>query len=209
VITSRSARALGAALVLALGVTGCAGPGQLVSETGHHRLTAKDDASGLTVVLTTEVWNGAPEEVDESWTVLHLLVANLGDAPILLAPGDFELTDLRGFRYALVDVGGAFHRLDDGPPGPTTAYGFEERRDYDPGGPVEFVPIWGEGDMNRLALPWGVLEPGTQMRGFLYFEPLERTANGGRLVWHVTSPDHVPVVDLQFDLRVARPKSRR
>ena len=178
-----------------------------MSPTGHHRLTAKDEASGVTMVLTTGVWNGTPADLDETWTVLHVLVANLGDTPILLAPGDFELQDLRGFRYPLVDVGGAFHRLDDAPSGPTTAYGREDmRRDYDPGGPVEFVPIWGEGDMSRLGLPWGVLEPGTQMRGYLYFEPLERTANGGRLVWHVTRPDHAPVVDLQFDLRVARPR---
>lgn len=202
-----SVRARPFALALCV-LAGCAGRGRIVAEDGQHRLTAKDDASGVTMVLTTEVWNGAPADLGESWTVLHVLVANLGDAPILLAPGDFQLTDLRGFHYALIDVGAAFTRVDDGPTGPTTAYGPREGRDYDPGGPVEFVPIWGEGDMGRLALPWGVLEPGTQMRGFLYFEPLGGSANGGRLVWHVITPEHEPVVDLRFDLRVARPKAR-
>lgn len=194
------------ALLLALAAVcpACAGAGQLVTEDGRHRLTAADPGSGLNVVLTTEVWSGAPAELDEAWTIVHVLIANLGDAPVLIAPGDFELRDLRGFRYALIDPGAAFHRVDEAPPDPTTAYGRQLRRDYDPGGPVEFVPVFPEGDMAAQAMPWGVLEPGTQMRGFLYFEPLGSTANGGRLVWHALRPDHTPIADLRFDLRIAR-----
>jgi hypothetical protein len=64
------------------------------------------------------------------------------------------------------------------------------------------------GDVPAQALPWGVLEPGTQMRGFLYFEPVESSANAATLTWHVTRPDHAPVVDLRFPLRVVRPSRR-
>ena len=58
----------------------------------------------------------------------------------------------------------------------------------------------------ELALPWGVLQPGTQMRGFLYFEPIEATANAAVLTWHVIDPEHTRVVDLRFEAEV---RSRR
>jgi hypothetical protein len=175
----------------------------LVADTGEHRLIATDEPSGLTTVLTTGVWPGEPSDLESDWTVVHMLVANLGDMPILLAPGDFELRDLRGFRYELIDAGATFHRIDTTDPR-REGYGRQYRRDYDPGGPIEFTPMVPPGDVGRQALPWGVLEPGTQMRGFVYFEPITATANGAELTWRVTTPEHARVVDLRFDFRVAR-----
>jgi hypothetical protein len=201
---------VGSILALALGglggLGGCAGQGMLVAEDGSHRLTAKDEASGVTVVLTSGVWQGAPAELPKQWTVLHVLVANLGKDPVLLAPGDFELRDERGFRYELYDAGAVFELVD--PQERVDAYGRTYHRDYDPGGPVEFEPIVAPGDVPAQALPWGVLEPGTQMRGFVYFESVEDSANEATLTWHVLRPDHVPVVDLRFPLWVARERRR-
>lgn len=197
------------AVALALAGSGCAGQGMLVAEDGSHRLTAKDEASGLTVVLTSGVWQGAPTELPEQWTVLHVLVANLGKEPVLLAPGDFELRDERGFRYELYDPGAVFELV--APEQRVDAYGRayrEDGRDYDPGGPVEFEPIVAPGDVPAQALPWGVLEPGTQMRGFVYFESVEDSANEATLTWHVLRPDHAPVVDLRFPLWVARERRK-
>ena len=45
---------------------------------------------------------------------------------------------------------------------------------------------------------------GTQMRGFIFFESSTRTTDQAKLVWHVTTPVHVPIADLVFDLYVAR-----
>lgn len=198
---------LGLALASCCGlVSGCAGAGTLVAEDGDHRLTARDPDGGVTVVLTSGVWEGRPASLPQEWTVLHVLVANLGKDPILLAPGDLELEDDRGFSYELFDVGAAFVLAD--PQASIEAYGRihpeEGLRNYDPGGPVEFEPIIAPGEVGARALPWGVLEPGTQMRGFLYFEPVESTANRATLTWHVTRPDHSAVVDLQFPLWVSR-----
>lgn len=200
-----SARYLGAALASLLAV-GCAGRGQLRAETGEHRLTAEDEVTGLTAVLTTEVWHGEPQTLDQEWTVVHMLVANLSTEPILLAPGDFELRDLRGFQYELIDPGATFHRVDSDRR--HEAYGRQYRRDYDPGGPVDFTPMIPPGNAGQHALPWGVLEPGTQMRGYLYFEPVALSANGAQLTWRVTKPDHSRVVDMKFDLVVARDRRR-
>jgi hypothetical protein len=196
---------LGGLLALAL-ASGCAGRSALVAEDGSHRLTARDSESGVTVVLTSGVWEGQPSELPEQWTVLHVLVANLGTEPVLLAPGDLELRDERGFRYELYDPGAVFALVEPG--SSADAYAREYRRDYDPGGPVEFEPIVAPGDVPAEALPWGVLEPGTQMRGFVYFESVESSANSAMLKWHFTRPDHAPLVDLQFPLWVSRPSRR-
>lgn len=202
--TPTPARSLALALaLLAPALVGCATGGVLVAASGDHRLAARDEPSGVTVVLTSGVWTGTPTELPREWTVLHVLVANLGDEPVLLAPGDLELRDERGFHYELYDVGAVFELAD--PKAPVDRYGRVYHRDYDPGGPVEFEPIVASGDVAARALPWGVLEPGTQMRGFLYFEPVEATANTATLTWHVTRPNHARVVDLQFPLHVSRP----
>jgi hypothetical protein len=193
-------------LALASPLGGCASRGVLVAENGEHRLTARDEDSGLTVVLTSGVWEGKPATLPQEWTVLHVLVANLGTQPVLLAPGDFELRDERGFSYELLDAGAVFELAD--PDAPVEKYGRTYHRGYDPGGPVEFEPIDAPGDVPAHALPWGVLEPGTQMRGFLYFEPVEASANSSVLTWHALRPDHARVVDLRFPLFVSR-KPRR
>jgi hypothetical protein len=194
----RAALALALAAALA---SGCAAGGTLVAASGEHRLTAADPATGITVVLTTGVWDGAPPTLAEDLTVVHALVANDGDVPVLLAPGDLELRDTRGFHYDLLDSGARFARAEPNESGP---YARALESGYDIGRTDDYALLPPIGDAGRLALPWGVLEPRTQMRGYLYFEPVARTSNGVRLVWHLGTPDHTPLVDLRFDLWVVR-----
>jgi hypothetical protein len=178
----------------------------LVAPSGEHRLVARDADSGVTIVLTTSVWDGEPQQLDDEVTVIHALVANMGDKPILLAPGNLQLKDARGFRYQLLDTGASFVRVASEPDStePTEGYDRDLQRSYDPGRTLDFQPFLVSGDAAPRALPWGVLEPGTQMRGFLYFEPVTRTANGSKLVWHIETPQHAPVLDAVFELAVAR-----
>jgi hypothetical protein len=194
-------RAASALLFAAALAAGCSRAGTLVAETGHHRLTAADAKTGVTVVLTTGVWAGDPPALDQELTIVHVLVANDGDVPVLLAPGDIELRDTRGFHYDLLDSGARFVRAEaDG----TSDYARTHEAGYDIGRDNNYALLPPLGDTGRLALPWGVLEPKTQMRGYLYFEPLVRSSNGVRLLWHLGAPDHTPLVDLRFDLWVAR-----
>lgn len=193
----------GAASIALTLLVGCAPAGRLVAQSGEHRLVAADKDSGVSVVLTSEAWSGSPKDLADYWTVLHVLVANTGEESILLAPGDLELRDGRGFSYELYDPGAVFD-----PPTDTesTAYARDYRRDYDPGGPVDFEPVVPPGRVAEAALPWGELRPGTQMRGFVFFKKIESGTNTATLTWHVIRPDHERVVDLQFALYVARPK---
>jgi hypothetical protein len=190
-------------LVLVALQASCASAGELVAPSGERRLVARDQQSGVTIVLTTGAWDGAPPSLGEEITVIHALVANMGATPIRLAPGDLALVDVRGFRYGLLDPGASFVRV---PNDATTAgYDRELERSYDPGRTTDFVPFFAPGDAPARALPWGVLEPGTQMRGFVYFEPVVRTANEVTLTWHIDGIDDKPMFDGVFQFYVARP----
>lgn len=167
---------------------------QLVSQTGAHRLRAHDPRTGLTIIVTTEAFDG---EGAGSFTTVHMLVANMGHEPIRLAPGDFELRDERGFRYDLYDTGSSFAVVPDADAAPATA------APYDPGRDADFVSFRAPEDLARSALPWGALQPGTQMRGFVYFEDVTRTANHPTLRWHAHSADQRHIGEFAFELHVA------
>lgn len=184
-------------LVLALAVAGaaCMPAGELVAIDGSHRMVARDPQSGITVVLTTGAWQGIPGDLDEQITVIHALVANVGQKTVRLAPGDLDLVDSRGFRHMLLDAGGSFVQSGANDNG------------YQPGRSLEFGQIdWTGGDVGSSALPWGMLLPGSQMRGYLYFKRLDNTANAATLTWHFHDGEARPIVDLAFDLYVARPR---
>ena len=87
---------------------------------------------------------------------------------------------------------------------PSDGYARSVNRSYHPGRTTDFDPILPVGDLGELALPWGMLEPGTQMRGFVYFEPLTKTGNGAKLVWHIDGADDQPLVDFEFEFAIAR-----
>lgn len=175
----------------------------LVAPTGETRQTGRDTESGVTMVITSGAWTGAPQELDQELAVLHVLVSNDGDQPILLAPGDFEFRDRRGFRYAVLDAGATFRPATDAERS-RGRYDFDLERGYDRGGPGSVERIAPHGDIGRLALPWGVLLPGSAMRGYLYLEPVAESANGGTLTWRMTTPAHQRLADVVFEMAIAR-----
>ncbi|MCA9695329.1 MAG: hypothetical protein KC636_37465 [Myxococcales bacterium] len=161
----------------------------------------RDSNTGITVILTTGAWDGSPADLEREFTVVHALVANMGRAAIRLAPGDLELRDERGFHYELLDAGGSFRRAR---PGETSGLqGRPESEPYPTGADDDYEYIEASGtDIAASALPWGYLEPGTQMRGFLYFEELD-TAHAAKLVWHFFDANGGQLVDLRFDFALA------
>jgi hypothetical protein len=179
---------------------GCASTASLVAVDGSHRLIARD-ASGITVVLTTESWSG-DSAYAEDLAIVHVLIANMSPEPVLLAPGDFSLRDPRGFRYVLYDAGGAFQAIPAG--ADPNAY-MQSEIGYDPGSSLEYESVrTDDAQLGRLALPWGVLLPGTQMRGYLYFDDVRETANHAVLEWRAETPEHRQLAVFGFDLHVSR-----
>jgi hypothetical protein len=187
--------------LLALALTGsaalaCIPRGELVARDGSRRMMARDPDTGLSVILTFGAWEGSPSDLDQEITVVHALVANMGASTVRLAPGDLELTDERGFRRDLLDAGGSFIVSGDAD------------RGYHPGKSLDYGRIeWNSGgDVGATALPWGMLKPGTQMRGYLYFQRVDDAANAASLTWHFHNDKDQPLVDLAFDLFVVRPR---
>ncbi|MGB1278301.1 MAG: hypothetical protein ACPG77_21320, partial [Nannocystaceae bacterium] len=160
---------------LTLAATSCAHETTLVAVDGSHRMVARDPNTGLSVVLTTDAWDGEPAMLEQELTVFHVVVANMGQQPVRLAPGDLDLVDRRGFRYRLLDAGGSFQV--SGSNLPQGSYPRGRSDEYD----AIKIP---ETDIASSALPWGMLQPGTQMRGFIYFHRSQGTANGVNLAWH-------------------------
>jgi hypothetical protein len=200
--TSMFGARLLSSLVLVTLLVGCNHTRELVAADGGHRLLASDPNTGVTMVLTTEVWGGDPM-YGEDLTIVHVLVSNMGSEPVLLAPGDFELRDWQGFDFLLYDAGGSFAAVPEGSD-PDAFAGQQQTYAYDPGRSFDYDNIeTDDGELSRLALPWGVLMPGTQMRGFLYFQDVRDDSNHATLIWHAETPDHRPLADFGFDLHVA------
>ena len=192
---------------------GCSPTRSLVANDGSNRLIGNSLDGNITVVLTTNAWEG-DSEIERDFAVLHMLVHNRSPNPVLLAPGDFDLIDERGFRYMLQDSGGSFHRSDTNastnseadPKDDIVASG---RKSYDEGRHHHFdQTVSTSADFARSALPWGVLLPGTQMRGYLYFEPIVRSANAATLYWHSQTPDHQALTTFGFRLRITQSTSK-
>jgi hypothetical protein len=184
----------------------CTGERVLVAPDGARRLQAQHGGSGLSMIVTVGAWDGA-SYLQDDLTIVHVLVANMGREPVLLAPSDFSLAESRGFDFVLFDTGASFHAVPEG----ADLSHYRAPDSYDPGsglGDTESVAGL-EPNLARAALPWGVLQPGTQMRGYLYFEKVEDKANDAQLVWHAQTFDHRPLADFVFDLSVARLPRRR
>lgn len=182
---------LGLLAALLLVPMACAPRGELVAADGSRRQAAVDPSSKLSVVLTTGAWEGDPYYFDEDTTVIHAVVANMGSKPIRLAPGDIDLYDERGFQHELLDAGGSF-----------TLAG-QSNGGYLTGRSNDFSTISSYGDIGASALPWGMLQPGTTMRGYIYFKRVDNSANAARLTWHFHESTGSPVVDIHFDFYVA------
>lgn len=183
---------------------GCAArPAVLVGQGGHHRQTARAPGGEVTIVLTTRAWGALPSDLEQQLAVLHVLVVNNGDEPIRLAPSDISFKDRRGFQYDLLDPGVSFYSVDS-PQQP--GYGRAYDEDYDPGmGDQDHLRAFAAlDDVAALALPWGVLGPRTQMRGYLYFEPITAHANGGELRWRLHTSQDKLIYEAVFKLAVAR-----
>lgn len=196
------ARTILACLSFTLTLGGCASSGQLVAADGSRRMIARNNEQGLTMVVTTGAWTGS-STVDETYSVIHVLIDNQGSTPVLIAPGDFQLRDRFGFLYSLYDAGGTFRKVIPNEP-------YVDHRTYDPGQDTPFSSGYSsDPEFARAALPWGILDPGTQIRGFLYFDRLSANANRGTLLWQAQTPNHQPLSTLGFALFVARGVDQR
>ena len=182
-------------LLLLLG--GCAGGVDLAPApqadtvpTGPGR-GAEAVKGGIRIAAFVDAWSARPEDLNEEVTPIRVRITNRGDDSISLRYRDFQLTS-QGRTFAAIppyDVEGEIVKAI-----PTFGYpyrGFEVAPYLSPyyhdltpfAGPFPYdAPYYGRyypaaleielptQAMLELALPEGVLQPGGDVTGFLYFE---------------------------------------
>ena len=180
---------------------GCAHQARLVPAPGAERAadgSAVASAAGVVVSVDSRRWSGSPPDLPALVTPLYVSVANNSSAPVRIRYREFSLTDLSGLETAAIPP---FQLQRPGTePSPAYPPAFASRRFllYSPyrhyypgmpiwGGPWDYNPLFYDRsygtwqpslptrDMLQQALPEGVLQPGGEVAGFLYFHRLRDT----------------------------------
>jgi hypothetical protein len=169
--------------------------------------TAVAAAAGVEVYVNAQQWDGIPPDLPSIVTPVYVTIANRSDAPVLVRYRDFTLTGPSGLQTAAIPP------LHIQRPGTAVAvvprFGWNRFLVFRPYGPFyPTVPMWGgpfdydpllydqlygswkpplpSPDMLNQAVPEGVLQPGGQTAGFLYFHRLEQN---GRVLFVYTAVD--------------------
>ncbi len=183
-----------AALALVLAAASCAHEGQLVpapsaqTVPGHPR-TAEETVEGVHVVVDSDAWRGG--SVSDVLSPVRVTIENGSNRPLRIAYDVFTLGGPNGFRLAALPP---FRVAAQNAVAVAPAFGFGLGFGYAPwvGPYFPGAPLWTHGafafdaayynrfyggwpaalpdqDVLRNALPEGVLDPGGNVSGFLYF----------------------------------------
>ena len=188
----------GAAALVALFLTGCAG--RAGAPAGP---VPSVSAGGVEVSATANAWRGWPAELGRVVTPVRVRLANRGATPVRVDATTFALALPEGGRRAAMlpaDVRGvAAAPAPAALPHAGAALGPTRERSgagwalneaaLDPLADPSQEPdrVWGlpSAHMLDLALPEGVLAPGREVTGFVYFERAPRSARAATLTWPV------------------------
>jgi len=187
-----------AAAVLALFLAGCAahagGPGAPEPSVS---------AGGVEISATANAWRGWPAELGRVVTPVRVRLANRGATPVRVDATTFALALPEGGRLAAMlpaDVRGvAAAPAPAALPQAGAALGPTRERSgagwalnepaldplVDPSQESDRAWELPTADMLSLALPEGVLAPGREVTGFVYFERAPRSARAATLTWPV------------------------
>lgn len=165
--------------------------------------TAVMSERGIELTVNTQAWTGQPE-VARALTPIEVRVENRSEQPLRVRYQNFTLITDGGARYGAMPPLQIDRTISEvkryGYDSPFTRPGFHHRGFrvapyygylypeltvyqgrfyYDPFYFNRYETVWKEiqlptGDMIRRALPEGVLEPGGELQGMLFFERLER-----------------------------------
>jgi hypothetical protein len=169
------------------------GPDSAMAPVGPGEGTVASE-TGVRMVVRARAWQGDPETLESEMTPLFVEITNSSNHPLLVRYRDLQIHTNEGESFAALppydideDVTERLAVYDYSYAGfrvaPYLANYYPRMHVADPywwdGGYYDaFVPAYRRvrlptQDMIRLALPEGVLEPGSKMSGFVYFEELD------------------------------------
>jgi hypothetical protein len=195
-------------LLLGVGLSACAQPA-FVPDVPGVAGPLLQEAPGLLVAVEAGAWNARPGSLPD--TVLPLLVTlrNTGDRPVTVARQDFALLDQANRQYLpipAVDVavmygggGGSGVAVS-----PSVGFGGSSggwgNRSFVGGGLGLTFGSWGSDtrDIIPMALADGPIQPGAEVRGFLYFPRPAPDTQEVRLVAVLRDLPGTPQVEFRF-----------
>lgn len=173
------ARGLGALLAMGVGLAACAQP-LFVPDSPGVAGPMIQEVPGLLVAVESEAWKARPSSLPDTVLPLLVTVRNTGSSPMVVARQDFVLLDHTNRQYSAIhpaDVAAMFG--GGGGSGvavsPSVGFGGSSggwgNRSVVGGGLGVTFGSWGSDtrDIIPMALADGPIQPGAELRGFLYF----------------------------------------
>lgn len=191
-------------LLSALLVTACMGrvklrPAATAQTLPGEKKAAVAEAAGVRMVVETDQWSGYPVNLNQVATPLRVTVENRSSEPLRLRYNEFTLSGAEGFTAAALPP----YRIEGSVTTAVARPAFRPRfihrgfyyapyyapywRGLRPwGSPWAYDPLYYDryytywqtplptGDMLEMAIPEGVIEPQGSIRGFLYFQRLNK-----------------------------------
>jgi hypothetical protein len=164
------------------------------------------EVPGLLVAVEAEAWKARPSSLGD--TVLPLLVTlrNTGTRPVTVARQDFALLDPTNRQYLPIppgDVAAMFGGGSGSGVGISPSVGIAGSsggRSVFGGGLGVTFGSWGSDtrDIIPLALADGPIQPGAEVRGFLYFPRPAPESQGVRLVAILRDLPGTPQLEFRF-----------
>jgi hypothetical protein len=208
-------------------VTGC-GHGRMTPAQTAHVVPGAPNAAiaqdqGVRVAASAEDWRGRPVDLAKRVTPVKVRIVNHSGKPLRILYERFELTGARDRVYRplpVVPIDHAQESTVDPTYGAVNFYVGPRYHDVYPSLPAWSQPLPRDGEfygrqyqrwtkdlpsaeMQRMALPEGVLADGGQVSGFIYFE--EATNRESRLLFRADledGNDGQPVASIEIPFRV-------
>lgn len=207
-----------AALAAVLLAAGCAGPARLAPAPGAdvlpgHGYAALAQEGGVRLTVVANAWRGHPDNLADEITPLKVTIENRGTQPLRIRYNEFALEAPQGVRHTALPplkITGSVEETSALPeyvprfmhsdfymaPYYHPLYGavpiWEDPWAYDTSYYDRYYPTWRiqlpTQDMRDMAIPEGVLKPGGEVSGFVYFPKIERDAKALTFAFDLRSP---------------------
>lgn len=191
--------------ILALGLAACAQPAFVPDVLGALGPLVQE-VPGLIVTVETDAWRARPSGLADTVFPLLVTVRNTGTFPVTVARQDFALLDPANRQYPPIpaaDVAAMYGGGGGSGVAVSPSIGFggaTGSRPWMGGGIGVTFGSWGSDvrDIVPLAFPDGSVQPGAEVRGFLYFPRLAPDVREARLVLVVRELPGAPQLEFRF-----------
>jgi hypothetical protein len=192
-------------LIVAAGLGACAQPAFVPDSPGAAGPLLQE-VPGLLIAVEGDAWRARPSSLPDTVLPLLVTVRNTGTAPVSVARQDFALLDQANRQYLPIPAADVAAMYGGGggsgvAVSPSVGFGGATGgRSWMGGGIGMTFGSWGSDvrDIIPLALADGPIQPGAEVRGFLYFPRMAPDNQGVRLVAVLRDLPGTPRMEFRF-----------